>query len=112
MDYSKHVDEMERFCREESDWPEEVAEGLGYEVIDWGEDWEDYGKFQSATAIYQHKELEFYMAVSRSRHGDYWQGYETQVDDIYPVEPKEVTTIIYVPVKEEKVSPSVSISEK
>lgn len=80
--------------------PEDLACELGYEIIQWGEDWLEYGFYQESLMIMYHTAMDFYVAIRRTRtEGPL--GYEINDlmhYDIYEVEPKEVTVTKYFPV--------------
>lgn len=98
-DVSAHIAELVHYYNTVSMFAEDIAEALNYEVIDWGEDWEDYGKYQLSHMILLHKEQEFYLEIIRGRTGDHWSGYEfgdISQGDVTEVEPQEVKVIKYV----------------
>jgi len=96
---TEHIQEVDNFVNSVSGNMEDLCD-LGYLIINFGEDWEDYGKFQKSTGIIQHFEKGFFLAVCRERVGSSWEGWETKVSDIYQVEPVEVKHIEYRPVKD------------
>ncbi len=57
-------------------------------------DWEDEGKYQSASAVIAHKSGKIFM-VTFTRYGSHWSGYETEFEDAWEVEAYEKTITAY-----------------
>lgn len=65
-----------------------------WEIASSGE-WTDGGKFEMLEDVVRFKPTGQLFCVNFSRHGDYWQGYETELDSVVEVEAYQKTITAY-----------------
>lgn len=57
--------------------------------------WEDEGKHQLASVVYEHVPTGTYWMACGSRYGDHWSGYEVSLDSVEQVKPVEKTVTVW-----------------
>lgn len=90
------LNELKEFLTE-NPWTDELPSDT-WSVIENG-DWTDCHKAESREDIVKHVPTGRLFEVQLYRTGDYWQGYETELQDVVEVEPYEVMVTKYRPVK-------------
>ncbi|AXY81856.1 hypothetical protein HOU14_gp31 [Dickeya phage Luksen] len=78
----------------EEPWISELPDELGFILVG-NDDWVDEGKYQSLCSVVKHEESGLYFEATFSRHGDHWQGHETEFDGACQVEPVQVMVTQY-----------------